>query len=414
MDEGDGRDGFDLGRLASIDLASLDDRARIDALIALERQRSRLDALQQRLLALICADDRSAELWHVEEVGAALRLSEHAARNRLKAAEQLCVRLPATLHALSHGRLSPGQAAVITESSYGVPDERLAAFEQRVLARAGEQSLAQTRQSARRAQLAADPATAEVRHRQARADRHVHITPADDGMAWLTALLPAADAQAIHARIDWAARLADANDTTRTLDQRRADILVSGLLAGLDGAAPTTSGYRPAVAVTVSLSTLTGRDDEPGWLDNYGPIPAGYARELAHDPTGTWRRLITDPITAQLLDYGTNRYRPPRQLAEHIVARDAHCTFPFCSRPARHSDLDHVRPYPGGPTSAANLQPLHRRHHNAKTHGGWRSSRDHGSGVTTWISPQGRRYDSRPPQRWKLPDDPPFRRGGWD
>ena len=163
---------------------------------------------------------------------------------------------------------------------------------------------------------------------------------------------------------------------------------------------PSRSRYR--------LATLTGLDDEPGWLDSYGPIPAGYARELAHDPTGTWRRLVTDPVSGQLLDYGVTRYRPPRQLLEHVIARDGTCAFPFGSRPAHRADLDHVRPHPAGPTSAANLQPLHRRHHNAKTHGGWRSVRDHHTGMTAWTSPQGRRYSSRPPQRWKLPDDPPF------
>ena len=134
----------------------------------------------------------------------------------------------------------------------------------------------------------------------------------------------------------------------------------------------TVQGHRPTINVTVSLSTLTGQRDEPGWLDGYGPISAGYARQLAHDETGTWRRLVTDPVTGQLLDYGTTRYRPPRQLADHVIGRDGECTFPFCTQRARRSDLDHIVAYPRGSTSAGNLHPLHRRHHNAKTEAGWR------------------------------------------
>ena len=47
---------------------------------------------------------------------------------------------------------------------------------------------------------------------------------------------------------------------------------------------------------------LSGVEDEPGWLDGYGPITAQHAREIAADPTGTWRRLLTDPIFGQVID----------------------------------------------------------------------------------------------------------------
>jgi len=35
--------------------------------------------------------------------------------------------------------------------------------------------------------------------------------------------------------------------------------------------------------VIVSLETLAGVEDEPGWLDGYGPITADTARALAAD-----------------------------------------------------------------------------------------------------------------------------------
>jgi hypothetical protein len=45
-----------------------------------------------------------------------------------------------------------------------------------------------------------DPAGAEGRRSRAAADRHVRVQDAGDGMAWLTALLPAAQAMACYAK----------------------------------------------------------------------------------------------------------------------------------------------------------------------------------------------------------------------
>src|SRR5439155_9607039 len=103
---------------------------------------------------------------------------------------------------------------------------------------------------------------------------------------------------------------------------------------------PARHGLQPNISVIVSLETLAGIEDEPGWLDGYGPITADTARALAADDTGTWRRLVIDPIFGQVIDFGTTRYRPPTHLAELVIARDGTCVFPTCNRPARACDLD--------------------------------------------------------------------------
>ena len=393
----------EISRLGSTDFAAIDAVQRIDALLAFERQLAWSEARKQELLALISTRDWTEEHWCIEEVGCALGLSAAATRTTLAHAEQLVHHLPATLTALSEGTLSSAQANVITKASFELPDELLPEFEQRVLARAETQSLTNLTRTAQRAAHRLDPASMAEKARRAISERHVRISPAGPGTAWLMALLPAADAHTIQSRLDAAARTAGPEDP-RTLDQLRADTLTSGLLTGLpDAGLPTEQGRRPGINVTISLDTLLGKDDHPGWLDNYGPLSADYTREIAHDPTGTWRRLITDPLTGQLLDYGTTRYRPPQHLTEHIITRDGECTFPYCTHPAQRSDLDHITPYPHGPTAASNLQPLHRRHHNAKTQAGWHPQRDPVTGETHWTSPQGRKYQSKPPQRWTTP-----------
>jgi hypothetical protein len=100
-------------------------------------------------------------------------------------------------------------------------------------------------------------------------------------------------------------------------------------------------------------------------------------------------------------DYGTTRYRPPQQLAELVIARDG--TRTTCNRPARIGDLDHIVPFPDGPTSADNLHPPCECHHIGRHTAGWKVRRNP-DGSTTWTSPQGRQYTTRPPERWTTPN----------
>jgi hypothetical protein len=196
------------------------------------------------------------------------------------------------------------------------------------------------------------------------------------------------------------------------MDEKRADVLADLAELALSAAPGTLQGQRPAVRVTVALSTLFGLDHQPADLDGHGPIPAGLARAIAADPTGTWRRLVTDDF-GQLLDYGRTTYRPPANLRDHVVALYGRCTFPGCRRDARRAELDHVVPYPAGPTSAGNLHPACARHHHARHEGGWQVAKSPDHGVV-WTSPSGRSYLTEPRQHpvdataMDDPDPPPF------
>ena len=83
---------------------------------------------------------------------------------------------------------------------------------------------------------------------------------------------------------------------------------------------------KPLIQVVIPYSTLIGADDQPCELVGHGPIPASLAREVAAD--GVWRRLITDPLSGTLLDYGRTTYHPPAGLADHVRARDVYCRAP--------------------------------------------------------------------------------------
>lgn len=389
-----------------LDPAVLSHAGRVDLLVALERHAAWVAALQQDVLATMAADpspasdelDRSGRDWVREDVSCALRLSGVTAQRRLDVAQALARRLPATLTLLRRGAIGYLHAVALAEGVDGLDDEACAEIEARALRRAAEQSLAEFRRTVRRAVASVAAATVDQQRAEAMAQRRVCVSARDGGMAELWALLPAEGAAAITAAIDALASATSADDP-RSADQRRADALVDIAVAVLhDPLLPKAQGMRPAVRVTVALSTLVGCDDEPGTLAGYGPIPASVARRIAADETGTWRRLVTDPLTAQLLDYGRTTYRPPRDLADFVMARDQVCMFPHCNRPAHRCHLDHRVPYDaGGGTDLENVGTLCERHHICKHQAGWHVERGP-DGTHTWISATKHRYRSRPPE----------------
>jgi hypothetical protein len=99
-----------------------------------------------------------------------------------------------------------------------------------------------------------------------------------------------------------------------------------------DGVASRTAGpptYDPGSDLAVHLARPRRRRRSPR---RHGTITAQHARQLAADPTGSWRGLVTDTTCTQLLDYGTT-YRPPQPLIDFIALRDGICAFPHCYQP---------------------------------------------------------------------------------
>jgi Domain of unknown function (DUF222)/HNH endonuclease len=373
--------------------------ARIDLLHALAKQAAWVEARQLELLAVIDAADPSPDRWATEEIAAVLRIAPSTATVRVALARRLAGPLLATRQALLAGQITARHAAVLAEAVRPLDDATGTAVQDRVLSKGADDTVAEFARRVRRAVLILDPAGQEQRHCAAVDQRRVVITPDDDGMAQLWALLPAVGAATVGAALNaLAAESRKGRDgEARTADQRRADALVTMADAVLaDPKRERHQGQAPAIQVTVAASTLIGQDDQPGELAGYGPISATTARRLATDENAKWRTLLTDDA-GQLIEVGRRSYRPRQVLRDFIVARDRSCTFPGCAQPAVRCDLDHVRSYRrGGATDPANLQALCRRHHRAKHRTEWTPSRD-GDGSTTWTSPTGHAYRTKPP-----------------
>jgi hypothetical protein len=391
--------------LASLNPGSLSPEERVDLLMVLEEQRRWFEAAQLRVLAVMQERDTSKRGWAQESVSLALQVPLRTAQGKLAQARTLVRELPQTLAAVDSGAISGEHARVVAEAVWRLPDDPALppALEQAVLPPLLDGrcvTVPQLRARVRRAAMALDPVTAEERHRRALVDRTVGYVPGEDGMVSMPVVLGAPEAQLIFTRLTAAATLLPASDP-RTMDQKRADLLVDAVLSGIpaDGL-PVLQGRRPSINVVVSADTLLGLDDQPAHLTGYGPITAESARRLAADESGTWRRLLTDPDSGALLDISEHRYRPPQRLRDYVAARDDVCAFPTCNQPGYRCEYEHTIPYSqGGTTCRCNGALACRRHNQCKLDTGWNYTHNP-DGSFTWTTDTGHRYTSTATIQW--------------
>ena len=202
------------------------------------------------------------------------------------------------------------------------------------------------------------------------------------------------DIATIHTALTAVGDAAKTPDDDRCTDQRRVDALVDLCADILDTGAGRArpcpqQRRRPHVQVTVPLTALL--DGEPtgevAQLTGYGPITANQARQIAAD--ATLRRLVCDPLSGTLLDYGRTTYEPPAALADHVMARDLTCVMPGAGNPPA------VRTGPHRPVPA---RATRRRPHQR---------RQPGPGLQTPPPRQGRRRIRPHPHPGRLPVDHP-------
>lgn len=245
-----------------------------------------------------------------------------------------------------------------------------------------------------------DPAAVADRRRRAEAQRTVTVRPAPDTMAYLTVLLPVAQAVAAYAALS-----AEADSQRAAGDPRsRGQVMADTLLARVTGA-PTAAG-RPIVPVSINLvmtdrALLAGQDDT-ALLPGHGPIPADLARELVADHldtgTRTWlRRLYAHPESGELVAMDSRARLFRGQLREFLDLRDQFCRTPWCNARIRHRD--HIIAVAGGgQTSGTDGQGLCEACNYAKQAPGWRAHpRPSPRHLVETTTPTGHRYRSTAP-----------------
>jgi hypothetical protein len=400
-----------LGELIAINPHSLGEAGKLDYLAALDRQESWICALKQEALVAIAgevADETGGIFGAVddeerEDVATALRLSPTAAQNRIDVARVLVGHLPNTISALATGEISAAHATVIAKETAtairnGLSEDAVFRVEQTALAHAEFHTPGQVATKVKTTIAKLAPEEFEEIVDRARDSRRVSCYPEADGMATVVAILPAEDAQTVMKSIEAYILKrnqedeVDAEWSMLSADMKRADALTAIASQALGAMADDVRPHRRpiTISVAVDLPTLLGLAENPGQLAGYGAIPASVARKLAAD--GTWQRFVSDPTTGNLLDFGREKYIPPQELVDYLLARDRTCRFPGCRRSGQLADIDHAHSWEsGGETNPANLGLLCRRHHRMKTHGGWKLM-SNADGSCTWESPVGKQF----------------------
>ncbi|PNH81151.1 HNH endonuclease signature motif containing protein [Arthrobacter sp. AFG20] len=359
------------------------------------------------------------------EIAGALTVSEGAADRLLVESATLTRDLPLTLAALQAGTMSWQHARVMCDETDGLDPAAAAAFEAHFLdpdapnaARgcpAGELTPARFRAKARYWRERHHPVSIETRHTKSAKDRRLEYVPDRDGMAWLSAYLPADQAAGIWNRATATARAMQGPTESRTLTQLRVDVASGWMLTagrGVDGEASgsTPSGDVPSpaaqVLVTVPVFSLLGLTEEPATLDGYGPIPPSMARRLVADGGTSFLRVLTDPRDGAPLEIGRTSYRLTKPMRQWLRLRDAKCTFPNCNNHSLDNDADHILAWAdGGGTGVTNLGQPCPKHHRLKHSTAWRPAGATANESPGWISPRGRSYQAEH-QDWEPPEWP--------
>ncbi len=245
-----------------------------------------------------------------------------------------------------------------------------------------------------------------------------HATLHDDdvhfaGTMRFEAELDIADALDLNQALAQKAAEQKALGSTESLDVRRAKALgdlartqtALDLFAAGQGSSRTEDGLPVAREVVLHAHFDA---DSVGEQTVFGPTGRMEERQrlLLLDQLKSWCGDSRTKITIKpVIDLNAHLTAPgydiPDRIREQVILRDRTCVFPWCTRPARGCDIDHVIAYDHdaaaeerrqpGPTTSTNLACLCRFHHRLKTHTAWRY-RVTGPGCFEWTSPHGHHY----------------------
>jgi hypothetical protein len=189
--------------------------------------------------------------------------------------------------------------------------------------------------------------------------RSLRLTTAEDGSLLISGILDPIGGAAVRSALEPLARPSGAHDD-RNPERRYADALVE-LVGG--------PSQRVQMQVTSSIETLLGLVGAPGAETDFTlPVSSETVARWACDCNLT-RVLMKDSV---VIDVGRSErvIRGPRRRA--LIARDGHCQWTDCERPASWCDGHHfVHWLDGGGSEIENQVLLCQRHHWKVHEGGW-------------------------------------------
>ncbi len=365
------------------------------------------------------------------ELGAELAMSPFAARQLIADALDLRHRLPRLWDRVLAGEVKPWIGRKTAEATRGVCVETAATVDQRVTRWAHSLSWGRLEHMIAAAVIAADPAAAEQRARQAERSQGVWVSQSSDsGIKDIFIRTEAPNAIWFDASIDRVADSLAALGDTDSKALRRAKAV--GVLAQpqqalnlfdttarlATGGAPFHDGSatnadvevdadqqtarpgsqvttRPPATLYIHLSEDSFTRDEHGVarFEGVGPVTIDQAKKwLGHC------HVTVKPVIDLANQAPVDSYEVPDRLREATQLRSPVDVFPYATNTTRSKQADHTDPYldpgqggPPGQTRLDNLAPMVTFHHRIKTHGRWQV-RQVFNGVFVWRSPHGRLF----------------------
>ena len=199
-------------------------------------------------------------------------------------------------------------------------------------------------------------------------NRHLWLTRGEDGGLLINGVLDPVGGAAVRTALEPLARkpagvpapwLRGVGDQ-RKLEKRYADALVELAVAG-----------RPAnLQITASVETVKGLAGAAGGEMEFSlPVSTATVQRMACDCSVM--RVLLDQESV-VVDVGRSRRVISGAARRALQARDGHCQWPACERPASRCDGHHlVHWINGGTTELSNLILLCHRHHWLVHEGGW-------------------------------------------
>jgi hypothetical protein len=289
-------------------------------------------------------------------IKATCHMRSGAAADRVCVGEEL-VRLDRSVEAVAAGEIGFPHLALIARTSVACGEKF---DEARLMRHARKESVVKFEHTCIHARHAADPEGVIDEEKQGVEARSLTFSTAEDGVVLVKGILDKVGGAALRSALEPLAKR-DGKDDHRDYPRRLADALVDLSMNAHD---------KPNLQVTTSLETLLGLTGAPAAEMEFSrPISAKAVERLACDCAITRILLASD---STVIDVGRSKRTVSGPARRALNARDGHCRWPGCDRPATSSAAHHlVHWIHGGSTDLSNLILLCHRHHWMVHEGRW-------------------------------------------
>jgi hypothetical protein len=310
--------------------------------------------LAAALQALDLSEDSESEQSSIDWLRHNCRLTQQAASDRVRIGEKLPA-MPRSEDALYYGEIGIQHLAVMARTAVAVGD---AFDENKLLPLAKKHSPGKFYYESLHYRHSLRPK--EVAQEQAglMECRAISMSTADDGCLLINGVIDPVGGAAVRTTLEALAKPMGKHDY-RDRPKRLADAFVE----------LCTKNMRVNMQVSSSVETLLGLLGAPGAESEFSlPISSKTVERWACDCNLT-RVLLNDSVP---IDVGRAErvIKGPKRRA--LIARDKHCRWPGCERPAPWCDGHHIVHWiNGGGSQLENMVLLCHRHHTMVHEGGW-------------------------------------------